>query len=172
MIAYILLCGYPPFYGKTDKEIFASVRRGEYDFPGPEWDTVSDAAKEFVEELLMLDPGERPTASEALKLPWLHALDDEEEKAEGKAEDAGTAAARMNQPLHLSSKLRTFTGMSNLKRTALNVIANQLTEADIGKLPLLSCLLAIECFVSDMARDRAWFGWPVGSGAIPLFVDH
>lgn len=67
MISYILLCGYPPFYGKTDKDIFASVRRGEYDFPGLEWDTVSDAAKEFIGELLRLDPSDRPTASEASK---------------------------------------------------------------------------------------------------------
>lgn len=150
MIAYILLCGYPPFYGRTDKDIFASVRRGEYDFPGPEWDTVSDAAKEFIGKLLMLDPGERPTASEALKLPWLHALDDEaREGGEGEADaDAGadtaavaTTAAKMNQPLHLSSRLRRFTGMSNLKRTALNVIANQLTEADIGTYVCKGCLL-------------------------------
>eukprot|EP00903_Cladosiphon_okamuranus_P009815 g9329.t1 len=123
VIAYILLCGYPPFYGKTDKDIFASVRRGEYDFPGPEWDTVSDAAKEFIGKLLVLDPGERPTASEALKLPWMHALD-----GEGGEEDD------VNQPLNLSGRLRRFTGMNNLKRTALNVIANQLTEADIGHL--------------------------------------
>ncbi|CAN0268896.1 unnamed protein product, partial [Ectocarpus sp. 4 AP-2014] len=64
VIAYILLCGYPPFYGRTDKDIFASVSRGQYDFPGPEWDTVSDDAKAFVGKLLMLDPAERPTASE------------------------------------------------------------------------------------------------------------
>ena len=62
--AYILLCGYPPFYGKTDRDIFDSVRAGIYDFPSPEWDTVSDAAKDFVQGLLRLNPSERPTASE------------------------------------------------------------------------------------------------------------
>ncbi|CAM9920209.1 unnamed protein product [Scytosiphon promiscuus] len=143
VIAYILLCGYPPFYGKTDKEIFCSVRRGEYDFPGPEWDTVSDEAKAFVRRLLVLDPNERPAASEALNLPWLHALDTDIGKAvengdAGEAAECATAAAttaaRMDKPLHLSSRLRRFTGMSNLKRAALSVIANQLTEADIGSL--------------------------------------
>ncbi|CAN0299431.1 unnamed protein product [Ectocarpus sp. 12 AP-2014] len=94
----------------------------------------------------MLDPAERPTASEALKLPWLHVLDDEAAESaavEGEPGDATTttataaaaaAAARMDKPLQLSSRLRRFTGMSNLKRAALNVIANQLTEADIGHL--------------------------------------
>lgn len=86
----------------------------------------------------------RIMSKQALKLPWLHALDDEAqetEPADGAAGGAGDAAAticattaeKMNKPLHLSSKLRRFTGMSNLKRTALNVIANQLTEADIGE---------------------------------------
>lgn len=79
-----------------------------------------------------------------MRLPWLHVLDDvddETEETEGEMDAAdgssisttATTAAKMNQPLHLSSKLRRFTGMSNLKRTALNVIANQLTEADIGR---------------------------------------
>lgn len=64
MIAYILLCGYPPFYGKTDRDIFMSVRKGEYDFPSPEWDTVSKEAKNFVGSLLLLKPSDRPTAAE------------------------------------------------------------------------------------------------------------
>lgn len=72
---------------------------------------------------------------QALKLPWLHALDGEakgeNERITGDA-TSNAAATRMSQPLNLSSKLRRFTGMGNLKRTALNVIANQLTEADIG----------------------------------------
>ncbi|CAM9559159.1 unnamed protein product [Ectocarpus sp. 6 AP-2014] len=83
---------------------------------------------------------------QALKLPWLHVLDDEAAESaavEGEPGDATTttataaaaaAAARMDKPLQLSSRLRRFTGMSNLKRAALNVIANQLTEADIGHL--------------------------------------
>lgn len=64
VITYILLCGYPPFYGKNDAEIFASVRRGQYEFQSPEWDTVSNKAKDFVNALLMVKPADRPTASQ------------------------------------------------------------------------------------------------------------
>lgn len=59
VIAYILLCGYPPFYGDSDNEIFESVRVGRYEFPSPEWDDISDDAKDFIKCLLKLNPAER-----------------------------------------------------------------------------------------------------------------
>jgi calcium-dependent protein kinase len=55
VITYILLCGYPPFYGDSDTEIFDSVRTGRFDFPSPEWDDISDTAKDFVKYLLQKD---------------------------------------------------------------------------------------------------------------------
>ena len=51
-----LLCGYPPFYGDSDTEIFDSVRTGKFDFPSPEWDDISQEAKDFVKFLLQKDP--------------------------------------------------------------------------------------------------------------------
>ena len=59
VITYILLCGYPPFYGDSDNQIFESVKAGKFDFPSPEWDTISDAAKDFVCYMLKLDPSKR-----------------------------------------------------------------------------------------------------------------
>lgn len=41
------------------------------DFPSPEWDDISDPAKDFVRFLLRRNPDERPTASEAMKHPWV-----------------------------------------------------------------------------------------------------
>lgn len=40
-ILYVLLCGYPPFFGDDDREIIEAVRVGEYDFDGDEWEDVS-----------------------------------------------------------------------------------------------------------------------------------
>lgn len=118
VICYILLCGFPPFYGDTDQEIFASVRRGHFDFPLPEWDEISDEAKDFVTCLLRLNPQLRPTVTEALQHPWLT-----------RTHDPNTVLA-----MHVKDSLARFVGMSRLKKVALNVIAQQLTEAEIGQL--------------------------------------
>jgi calcium-dependent protein kinase len=59
VITYILLCGYPPFYGDSDTQIFESVRIGKFDFPSPEWDEISESAKEFVIAMLKKDPNRR-----------------------------------------------------------------------------------------------------------------
>ena len=45
-ILYILLCGYPPFYGDDDREILEMVAKGKFDFDGEEWDEISKEAKE------------------------------------------------------------------------------------------------------------------------------
>lgn len=59
VITYILLCGYPPFYGDSDSEIFESVRVGRYDYPSPEWDEISQDAKDFIDLMLKKEPSER-----------------------------------------------------------------------------------------------------------------
>jgi len=42
VILYILLCGYPPFYGNSDPEILESVKKGKLEFDGPEWKNISE----------------------------------------------------------------------------------------------------------------------------------
>ena len=37
VILYILLCGYPPFNGQTDKKIIECVLAGEFTLDEPEW---------------------------------------------------------------------------------------------------------------------------------------
>lgn len=70
-IAYILLCGYPPFNGDTDPEIFESIRIGHFEFPHLAWSDKSDMAKDFIMSLLQMDPNTRLTAKEALMHPWI-----------------------------------------------------------------------------------------------------
>lgn len=56
VILYILLCGFPPFYGDTDAEVLAQVKAGAYSFAGPEWRRVSDEGKDLIRKLLKINP--------------------------------------------------------------------------------------------------------------------
>jgi len=71
VITYILLCGFPPFYGNTDAQIFEKILKAQFDYPSPDWDNVSPDAKEFVSAILTLDAQARPTAADCLEAPWL-----------------------------------------------------------------------------------------------------
>lgn len=71
VIMYIMLCGYPPFSGKSDDKILEKVAKGEFDFESEEWDYISESAKDCIRNLLMFDPTKRYSAEEALKSPWI-----------------------------------------------------------------------------------------------------
>ena len=71
VVAYILLCGFPPFYDESTPALVQQILSGKYDFPSPFWDQVSENAKSFVRFLLNTDPASRPTAEQALAHPWI-----------------------------------------------------------------------------------------------------
>ena len=71
VVAYILLCGYPPFGGDTDSDIIDSIRRGHFEFLTRAWSDKSDEAKDFIRCLLRRDPRKRFTAKMALLHPWI-----------------------------------------------------------------------------------------------------
>jgi calcium-dependent protein kinase len=68
-ILYILLCGYPPFYGDDDQEILQMVQKGKFDFEGEEWEEITKEAKSLIKSLIC-KPEKRLSASEALDHKW------------------------------------------------------------------------------------------------------
>jgi len=71
VITYLLLCGFPPFYGDGLPEVFEQIMKAEYDFPEPYWDDISSEAKDLINHLLVVDPAKRLTADQALQHPWI-----------------------------------------------------------------------------------------------------
>lgn len=120
VITYILLCGYPPFYGDSDHQIFDQVKAGRFDFPSPEWDTISDDAKDFVCCLLKLNPSKRLTAAQALNHRWI------------REQTRGQKNAIRYRENPRSEKFQKFMGMNKLKKAALGYIATHLTEKEVG----------------------------------------
>ncbi|XP_049860670.1 calcium/calmodulin-dependent protein kinase type II alpha chain isoform X16 [Schistocerca gregaria] len=71
VILYILLVGYPPFWDEDQHRLYAQIKAGAYDYPSPEWDTVTPEAKNLINQMLTVNPSKRITASEALRHPWI-----------------------------------------------------------------------------------------------------
>lgn len=83
VVIYIMLCGFPPFDGETDTDVLCmccarshlltapgNIMNIAYDFPSPEWDDVSELAKDFVRRL-MTDADKRMSSKETLEHPWM-----------------------------------------------------------------------------------------------------
>ena len=117
VILYILLCGYPPFNGANDKQIIEAVLKGKFTLDEPEWDDVSEDAKDLVKRLLTLDPAKRISASESLQHKWIKQM------AQAEKVDKQVAAKTL-------SNLRNFRGDQKLKQATLSFIASQLVSKD------------------------------------------
>lgn len=118
VLMYVLLCGYPPFYGDNDAQILAMVRKGEFDFPPEEWDEVSKDAMALIGMLLQFDPVKRPECEEALQHSWF----------------ATNKTAKTNLGSNLVSKLKNFHKSGKLKKVALTAIARTLPAKEIKEL--------------------------------------
>mmetsp|Transcript_26724 Transcript_26724/g.58592 ORF Transcript_26724/g.58592 Transcript_26724/m.58592 type:complete len:337 (-) Transcript_26724:1912-2922(-) len=125
VITYILLCGYPPFYGDNDAEIFMSVKAGEFDFPSPEWDDISNDARDFVTFLLQNSPDLRPTAIKAIELPWIF--------KHVPPATSDRVKILSNQSVR-GTNFQKYLGMQKLKKAALVTIAQNLTREEVGSL--------------------------------------
>mmetsp|Transcript_20904 Transcript_20904/g.46457 ORF Transcript_20904/g.46457 Transcript_20904/m.46457 type:complete len:541 (+) Transcript_20904:220-1842(+) len=128
VITYILLCGYPPFYGDTDNQIFDSVRTGRFDFPSPDWDNISSTAKDFICSMLKLDGSKRMTASESLRHKWI--IEMTEVQGQGGRRNQRTSIVFAPRAI----AFKKYRGMQKLKKAALTYLAQNATNEDIDEL--------------------------------------
>jgi calcium/calmodulin-dependent protein kinase I len=75
VIAYVILCGFPPFYHENHAELFRAIKSCSYEFVSPFWDNVSDSAKDLIKNLLVVDPAARYSAEQVLEHPWITGKD-------------------------------------------------------------------------------------------------
>ena len=66
----MLLSGYQPFYAQTVGDLIQLIKRGEFEFSGTVWASISDSAKDLVKSLLASDPAQRANVHDALAHQW------------------------------------------------------------------------------------------------------
>lgn len=70
-VSYVILCGFCPFVADQESVLFERILRGNFSFPSPTWDHLTDEARSFIEGCLTVDPSTRLTPQQALEHPWL-----------------------------------------------------------------------------------------------------
>ncbi|KAJ7974813.1 Calcium-dependent protein kinase [Quillaja saponaria] len=119
VILYILLSGVPPFWAENEQGIFEQVLNGDLDFSSDPWPSISESAKDLVRQMLVRDPRRRLTAYQVLCHPWI--------QVDGVAPDKPLDSAVL-------SRMKQFSAMNKLKKMALRVIAESLSEEEIAGL--------------------------------------
>ncbi|CAN1306761.1 Calcium-dependent protein kinase 2 [Linum perenne] len=119
VMVYILLSGVPPFWAETEDEIFQEVLHGNPDFSSDPWPHVSESAKELVKKMLVREPKKRISTHEVLCHPWVR--------------EDGVAPDKPLDPAVLT-RLKQFSAMNKLKKMALRIIAEKLSEEEIAGL--------------------------------------
>lgn len=71
VLLYILLVGYQPFNGQTNREVIRRTVRGEYSLIRRKWHAISPEAKHLVQRLLENDHLKRYDIEQALNDPWI-----------------------------------------------------------------------------------------------------
>ena len=114
VILFILLCGYPPFTGSNDKEVYNIITQVKYDFNQPTWKNVSKYAKDLIKNMLTLAKN-RYTAKQVLNSKWL----------EIKLKDANEENMNYYLDYKHIAKYKTF---NKFKQAILTFIASRLNS--------------------------------------------
>lgn len=119
VICYVLLTGTPCFEGHTEKETKYNIRHLQYKPLTAHVPGISEAVQKFVKSFLILNPDERPEASELLKDDWI------QKKCDSK-----------KVPLNASilKNIETYNRSRNLKKLTLSLIATQAQHEEVEDL--------------------------------------
>jgi len=137
VITYILLCGYPPFNGKSDREVIKRVKVGSFGFLPEDWQNVSQEAKDYTSWLLTIDRQERPSAQAALSRAWPNRVWNScvapTDRGVSHSEAASVETAAVDERgiidgHDLVTRLQAFHEHARMKRVALTAVARQLPD--------------------------------------------
>mmetsp|Transcript_3807 Transcript_3807/g.9108 ORF Transcript_3807/g.9108 Transcript_3807/m.9108 type:complete len:522 (+) Transcript_3807:78-1643(+) len=157
VVLYIMLCGFPPFYDDSTAVLFKQIRKGEYTFPSPYWDEVSDGAKDIVSKVLVVDPSKRLTAQQCLEHQWIA--------------KAGDASAKKLHSSHRAFLLiRKLTIFENIDPACLQEVTQKLkvrkvaagdriiTSGEVGESMYFINSGLVEVLVNDARVDQLTTG--------------
>lgn len=119
-ITYIMLCGEPPFSGKSNNEIFKKIMNEEVSFEKSKWKNISNEAKNFINECMIKNPEKRITADKAFEHPWFKAINEEVHSTYLDTE--------------ILTNIKNFASPQKFKKLVLKFMINFLTQREMKEL--------------------------------------
>ena len=150
VITYMLLSSHRPFYHKRWDTTIDHIKRASYSFEKDYWEPISSEAKNFIAQLLVLDPMQRMDAKQALEHVWL-----------SKAFSLSERVPNQSTSEVVKENLINYKNTSQLTKIALNVIAHKVSSKVLGGVfeayegPELNDLDWKQCTCSQAVR-RFW----------------
>mmetsp|Transcript_36690 Transcript_36690/g.110746 ORF Transcript_36690/g.110746 Transcript_36690/m.110746 type:complete len:386 (+) Transcript_36690:2-1159(+) len=116
VIVFILLVGYMPFSGSSERQQVSAIRSGKYNMRKDRWSRVSAAGFDFVQKLLVVDPEVRLNAEQALEHPWV-----QKQHVSGRQEEMSS---------DIADALVGFARESQFRRSVMQLMAWSLTAEE------------------------------------------
>ncbi|XP_011696557.1 PREDICTED: phosphorylase b kinase gamma catalytic chain, skeletal muscle/heart isoform isoform X2 [Wasmannia auropunctata] len=75
VIMFTLLVGCPPFWHRKQMVMLRNIMEGNYSFTSPEWADITEAPKDLIRKLLVVDPKRRISIKDALEHSFFHTVE-------------------------------------------------------------------------------------------------
>jgi len=119
-ISYIMLCGEPPFSGKSNNEIFKKIMTEEISFEKSKWKNISNEAKNFIKECMCKYPEKRVTAKKTFEHPWFKNINEE--------------VHSQNLDPEILNNIKNFNSPQKFKKLVLKFMITFLTQKELKEL--------------------------------------
>ena len=133
IILYILLSGFPPFNGHSNKQIYNNIRFQKLYFSQDEWKGISKDAIELIKNMLNKNPENRFSAEDCLNHKWFNILTDNNKNLSCSTENKIQIIERMTKFVQENkfkqAVLQFITTQFNLKKEE-NYLRNMFREFD------------------------------------------
>ena len=118
IIMYILLCGYPPFNGNSNVDIYHAIQNNPPYFNGEEWKDITKEAIDLIKNMLNKQSTKRFSAEQCLNHKWFKLLEhDNKNKIESKLNN--------KIQIRVINKMADFVNENRFKQAVLQFISTQ-----------------------------------------------
>ena len=117
VIMYILLCGYPPFNGNSNDEIYNNIKNSQPYFYGEDWKDITPEAIDLLQNMLNKNENKRFSANQCINHKWFKLL---EKNSKNNINNFGKKLQ-----MKVINKMNDFVKENRLKQAVLQFISNQ-----------------------------------------------